>query len=272
MNEKYILTVTILTILLTIITSSFFLPANAQNRLPVLLIHGYLNDNSVWEKWVVDLKAMGFKVKAVEFSRNDKCGSVADHAEQLKSIVEKFKTSTRSDKINIVSHSKGGLDARVYLANNPAIDYIANLIMIGTPNAGSPRADNRDQIVIDFANNICFPYPDEAINDLKEKGPTTSVGKNDHTQYHTIAGDWNRSYDTCVPLTIICTDFECRDSNLMVYYQREGNIAIEGPDDGIVPLESVESGDFNSLGHTDNCHTNLFGPQEFNMAMSILRR
>ena len=45
---------------------------------------------------------------------------------------------------------------------------------------------------------------------------------------------------------------------------------IKGPDDGLVPLKSVESGEFNSLGHTDNCHTNLFSDEEFEKAMTVL--
>ena len=274
MKEKYTTISAIIILLSTIIVSSFFPTANGQHRLPVLLIHGYLNDESVWYDWVVDLEAAGLYVKAVEFNGNDKCGSATDHAEQLRSIVEEFKTSAGSDKINIVGHSKGGLDARVYLANNPSIDDVANLIMIGTPNAGSPRADNRDLEVIDNANRICWPYPDEAINDLKEGAPASGVGNNIHTNYHTIAGDWKNIYEFCtpIPFSFDCVpfDIDCRGLLALVEYQRDGSKEIDGPDDGIVPLESVESGEFNSLGHTDNCHTNLFSPQEFSMAMSIL--
>jgi len=290
MKEKYttFYAITIL-LLLTVISSSFFFPtANGQQRLPVLLIHGYLNDKSVWNDWVVDLKALGFKVKAVEFNENDKCGSAADHAEQLRNIVEDFKTSTGSDKINIVGHSKGGLDARVYLANDLGNDDIANLIMIGTPNAGSPRAENRDLEVINNANKICRPFPDQAINDLIPGAAATEVKKNDHTQYHTIAGDWKAIFDsgmfisTLIPtppfgilvwaLVWTLIDNDCIDDVAIVTYQFEGSIEIDGSDDGIVPLVSVESGGFNSLGHTDNCHTNLFSNEEFNKAMTILGR
>ena len=43
------------------------------------------------------------------------------------------------EKVNIVAHSKGGLDARWYIAHGGA-NKVANLIMIGTPNSGSPAA------------------------------------------------------------------------------------------------------------------------------------
>jgi hypothetical protein len=45
-----------------------------------------------------------------------------------------------------------------------------------------------------------------------------------------------------------------------------------GPDDGFVPLRSADPGGqfFKSLGHTDNCHTNLFTAEELDKALLIL--
>ena len=42
------------------------------------------------------------------------------------------KDQSGQNKVNIVGHSKGGLDARMYLGNST--QDVANLIMIGTPN------------------------------------------------------------------------------------------------------------------------------------------
>jgi triacylglycerol esterase/lipase EstA (alpha/beta hydrolase family) len=86
----------------------------------------------------------GITASAVEFSLDDACGSAEEHASELNQIVEDFKAETGAERINIVAHSKGGLDARVYLANNLSNKDIANLIMIGTPNAGSPLANLND--------------------------------------------------------------------------------------------------------------------------------
>jgi triacylglycerol esterase/lipase EstA (alpha/beta hydrolase family) len=55
-----------------------------------------------------------------------------------------------SQKINIVGHSKGGLDARVFLDFTDTKDT-ANLIMIGTTNAGFPAAET---------NEVCAPIVD----------------------------------------------------------------------------------------------------------------
>ena len=59
---------------------------------------------------------------------------------ELSKIIGQIKEKIGQNKVNIVGHSKGGLDARVYLTNNTK--DVTNLIMIGTPNAGSPLAES----------------------------------------------------------------------------------------------------------------------------------
>jgi triacylglycerol esterase/lipase EstA (alpha/beta hydrolase family) len=54
-----------------------------------------------------------------------------------------------------VGHSKGGLDARIFLDITDTKD-VAILIMIGTPNVGSPAAET---------NDACAP----AVFDLRPK-------------------------------------------------------------------------------------------------------
>ena len=60
---------------------------------------------------------------------DDDCGSAADHAKELNDIVLDVLRETDRDRVNIVGHSKGGLDARIYLQGGT--DNVANLIMIG---------------------------------------------------------------------------------------------------------------------------------------------
>jgi hypothetical protein len=104
--------------------------------------------------------------------------------------------------------------------------------MIGTPNAGSPAAET---------NDACAP----AIFDLRPGANATKAEVNPNTKYYTIAGDW-------LPAA-------------------QGNLAIPGHDDGLVPVESVESqGYFQSLGRTEHAHAELLQEQEYNMVKDVL--
>jgi pimeloyl-ACP methyl ester carboxylesterase len=205
----------------------------SNQRLPVILVHGYRENSSIWSEWEQILKVGNIPFCTVTFhNSDDMCGSAADHARELEQIVKHVKSTTGQTNVNIVGHSKGGLDARVYLANTGTQD-VANLIMLGTPNAGSVLAD--------------FGYSDgckPAILDLRTDAPDTMVPPNTNTRYFTIAG-------------------EC----FVWYYS---NI-IPGPDDGLVDVSSVESLTYSTpLGQTPNCHWDLFGQEEYRLAQPIL--
>jgi triacylglycerol esterase/lipase EstA (alpha/beta hydrolase family) len=104
--------------------------SSGQKPLPALLIHGYAEDSQIWKKWEELMKKDGIAVYMVTFTESDdKCGSSADHAKELNKRVKAILNSTGQKQVNLVGHSKGGLDARVYLADSNVKD-VANLIMI----------------------------------------------------------------------------------------------------------------------------------------------
>jgi pimeloyl-ACP methyl ester carboxylesterase len=236
MNKKNnIVTVTIAVISIAIIVSGSFVSlasSQSEKPLPVLLIHGYVEDAAIWKKWEDLLKKDGIQFFTITFKdSDDKCGSAEQHAKELEKRVQDVKQQSGAQKINIVGHSKGGLDARVFLDITDTKD-VANLIMIGTPNAGSPAAET---------NDACAP----AIFDLRPGANATKAVMNPNTKYYTITGDW-------LPAV-------------------QGNPAIPGHDDGLVPVESVETeGYFQSLGRTEHGHAELLQEQEYNMAKDVL--
>ena len=217
---------------------------NSTTKLPVLLIHGYMEDAIVWNKWIDLLKKDGISAYPITFKQSDdKCGSAADHAKELSNIIGQIKKETGQNKVNIVGHSKGGLDARVYLANNT--QDVANLIMIGTPNSGSPLAQTSE---------ICTP----AVYDLRPGSAATEVKMNPNTKYYTIAGDWNPELGNCQ-----LTPF--------LPVEQSGFSNLPKPNDGIVPLSSVESQDyFINLGHSKSCHSNLMSEYEYGLAKGVI--
>jgi uncharacterized alpha/beta hydrolase family protein len=234
-KKNNIVTVAIAAISIAIIVSGSFVSlasSQSEKPLPVLLIHGYAEDAAIWKKWEDLLKKDGIQFFTITFTdSDDKCGSAEQHAKELEKRVQDVKQQSGAQKINIVGHSKGGLDARVFLDITDTKD-VANLIMIGTPNAGSPAAET---------NDACAP----AIFDLRPEANATRAEMNPNTKYYTIAGDW-------LPAV-------------------QGNLAIPGHDDGLVPVESVESqGYFQSLGRTEHAHAELLQEQEYNMVKDVL--
>jgi pimeloyl-ACP methyl ester carboxylesterase len=230
------------------------------NPLPVLLVHGYFEDSSVWHTWERLLTKAHIPYIEVNFSfflgpYYDECGTASDHANDLGTIIQNtiqnLEISTGQNQVNIVAHSKGGLDARVYLANTGS-QYIANLIMIGTPNNGSQLA---------YSNDYCAP----AVYDIRQGAPDTKVGENNNTKYYTIAGDGNPSLVSDCPPVANIFNFDWQT------FEKEGFSKLQKPNDGIVPVSTVESqGYFHNLGHTPDCHTNLLSEKSFAIAEPYL--
>jgi Palmitoyl protein thioesterase len=210
----------------------------ADDPLPVILIHGYRQTESSWYIWQNLLQRDRIPYLAASFD-DDMCGSSKDHANELRQKVEQFKEYTGSEKINIVGFSKGGLDARVYLEDGN--NNVENLIMIGTPNGGAPLAS------LDL---YCYP----AVDDLKFGSQATQATQNRNTNYYTIYGDWRwciLSLYGCIP--------------------QYGNSWIPGRDDGFVPVDSVNSEDyFINIDNTFDSHNFLQTKNEYDIASSIL--
>jgi hypothetical protein len=117
--------------------------------------------------------------------------------------------------------------------------------MIGTPNAGSPLAQTSE---------ICTP----AVYDLRPGAAATEVKMNPNTKYYTIAGDWNPESGNCQ-----LTPF--------LPMEQSGFSTLPKPNDGVVPLSSVESQDyFINLGHSKSCHSNLMSEYEYGLAKGVI--
>lgn len=69
--------------------------------------------------------------------------SIAENAERLSRIIDRLTRRYGVDKINLLGHSKGGLDSRGYISDNNLNDDddVAALITLATPHHGSALAD-----------------------------------------------------------------------------------------------------------------------------------
>lgn len=235
-KKKVVLTIAIATVLtFAVVYSALSQPIgprpNSSDHRPVLLVHGLGLDASVWKEWEYLLERDGIGFYTITFQKSDdKCGDAVGHAREIGEIVQLVKRETGSDRVNIVGHSKGGIDARVFLANGTK--DVENLVMIGTPNQGTPLAE---------FTNVCSP----AILDVLPGANATKAKMNPNTNYWTIAGDWQ--------------------------HEIEGNPVLHGIDDGQVQVNSVESESyFQSLGRTDHHHLQLMGEEEYDLAYIVL--
>lgn len=116
-------------------------------KYPVLLVHGMgYRDNkyiNYWGRIPAKLEENGCKIY---YGNQDSNGTVASNgaflAEKIREIIEE----TGAPKLNVIAHSKGGLDIRYAISTLKMSRYIASLTTISTPHHGSLTVDKLLQL------------------------------------------------------------------------------------------------------------------------------
>ncbi len=114
----------------------------AASTTPVLLVHGIVDNRSIFALLARALRRRGFGVvHAVNFSvMTPFIGDIRIAARELGHHVERLCASTGADRVHIVGHSLGGLMARYYVQRLGGDARVDTLVTLGTPHRGSKIA------------------------------------------------------------------------------------------------------------------------------------
>ena len=110
------------------------LPADAQGRRGVLLVHGFVCNRGLWNPWLETLHAQQVPVIAVNLE--PVFGSIDDYIAGLEAAVRRLEQATGLPPV-IVAHSMGGLAVRRWWAEQADDARVHRAITIGTPHHGT---------------------------------------------------------------------------------------------------------------------------------------
>lgn len=107
-------------------------------RFPIVLVHGFgFRDGKRISYWGRIPKFLESKGCSVFYGKQDSCGTIEENALFLKDRIEEVLLLTGADKVNVIAHSKGGLEARYLISSLNMQDKVASLTTLGTPHRGS---------------------------------------------------------------------------------------------------------------------------------------
>ncbi|MGI5958477.1 MAG: esterase/lipase family protein [Massiliimalia sp.] len=108
-----------------------------KTKYPVVLLHGLnFGDHRPLDYWGDVPNVLRCLGGRVYFGGQDACGSIWDNANQIAVRIRQIQRAERIEKVNLIAHSKGGLEAR-YLASGCGMGQdIASIITISTPHHG----------------------------------------------------------------------------------------------------------------------------------------
>ena len=108
-----------------------------QTKYPLLFVHGvFFRDSEKLNYWGRIPKELVKNGATVFYGNHESAASVAASAEELTTRIREIVTTTGCEKVNIIAHSKGGLDIRYALSEMGIAPYVASLTTINTPHRG----------------------------------------------------------------------------------------------------------------------------------------
>ena len=112
-------------------------------KYPILLVHGvFFRDSNLlnyWGRVPAELEKNG---ATIYYGQHESASSVVYCAEQLYNRIKDIVEKTGCERVNIIAHSKGGLDSRYAISVLGASPYVASLTTINTPHRGCLFVDN----------------------------------------------------------------------------------------------------------------------------------
>lgn len=218
-----------------------------KTKYPIVLIHGTgFRDYKKLNYWGRIPEALKIEGADIYYGNQDCWGTIEHNANIIKKSVLDVMTKTGCEKVNLIAHSKGGLEARFMICELRMEKYVASLTTISTPHYGSKTIDK-------FYDFSAFLYKliASAVN-----------------LYFRILGDEKPDFFTASRQlsTYFCDEFNSKFPNSEhVFYQSYTSIMknsfsdilmviphfivklIEGDNDGLVTPNSAKWGDYKGL-------------------------
>ncbi|MBQ8942451.1 MAG: triacylglycerol lipase [Firmicutes bacterium] len=115
---------------------------SCKTKYPIIMVHGLgFRDLHYFNYWGRIPKALEENGALIYYGHQEAWGDIAHNAEDLCNTAKLVLEETGAKKVNIIAHSKGGLDARYAISKLGLGEYTASLTTIGTPHRGSVIAD-----------------------------------------------------------------------------------------------------------------------------------
>jgi triacylglycerol lipase len=109
-----------------------------QTKYPLVMLHGVgFRDLKYFNYWGRVPRELIKHGSRVYYGHQEAWGTIEDNAEEVKLKILEVIEAEGCEKVNIIAHSKGGLDARYVVSQLGMGDYVASLTMISTPHRGS---------------------------------------------------------------------------------------------------------------------------------------
>jgi triacylglycerol lipase len=148
--------------------------ATAVARDPILFVHGWSENESVWSTMIRSFEREGWTAEELNNWRYNTSQSNVTTAREVSTKVAEILRRTGAEKVDLVTHSMGGLNTRYYLKNLSGTASVDDWVSLGGPNHGTTTA------FFCFSTACTEMRPESrflaALNEVDETPGTTNYG------------------------------------------------------------------------------------------------
>ena len=232
-----------------------------MTKYPIVFVHGIAIKDIFFIKsfGFIDknLKNEGYKIYKAKI---DSFGTIENNAVELKKEIEKVLQKENVTKVNIIAHSKGGLDAKYMIQKLDMEDKVASLTTLCTPHKGSPIAENILRLpkwilkFIAFWINLFYRIFGDKKPDALKVCKQLSLSKDIEEETFEISSKiYCQSYSS--KMTKARDDFVMGIPYLFSHYFKKGEDT-----DGLVPVESAMFGEYKGMAFKEGVsHSEIMG-------------
>ena len=220
-----------------------------STRYPILLVHGvFFRDFRYLNYWGRIPKELEKNGAVIYYGKQQSAASVEECGKELAERIKQIVAETGCEKVNIIAHSKGGLDSRYAASIEGMSSCIASITTINSPHRGCEFADYLlEKIPVGQKEGLARTYntalaklgdshPDflEAVNDLTASAcrkRNEMLADMEGIYYQSVGSTLNKASGGRFPLNF---------SHYLVQY-------FDGPNDGLVGQESFKWGEHYQL-------------------------
>lgn len=218
-------------------------------KYPILLVHGMgFRDWKYFNYWGRIPKELIKNGAKIYYGHQEACATIDTNSQLIKNKILEIKAETGCEKVNIIAHSKGGLDSRYAITKLGMADSVASLTTVGTPHRGSQVAEEANAIPDSIYRKVS-DFMDKRFKSFGDNTPDF------YTLAHQLSCGFAEKFNAEVP-----------DSD-KVYYQSYAsvmkypfsfnllgftNLLLHkyGANDGLVTVESAKWGNFRGTFET----------------------
>ncbi len=217
-----------------------------NTKYPILLVHGiFWRDWQLFNYWGRIPRELKKNGATIYYGNQHSATSMEICANEIKEQIENILEKEKCDKVNIIAHSKGGLDSRYAISCLEIDKNVASLTTICTPHKGCKLVDN-----------LLEKLPDKFVNALAKKYNSTYLRLGDKTpDFYTAILDLTTSkcaeFNEKVPNKegVVYQSISSKMSSIFSagfplnigYVLTKHN---EGENDGLVSVHSSKHGDY----------------------------